>query len=357
MTESLVALAIFRCSVSYRPFWRRIVVLAAELRKRMVDIRRTWDASSSSAWMAQLPLPLLNVPLWNLAIPGSHDSMAYCLDIHSPVLHSQPKILRVLDHIVPCFIRPCVNKWGTTQELIISSQLESGIRFLDLRIAHKPKDSDQSLYFAHGIYSLVTVKVALTEVARWLEQHSTEVVIIALSAFDDMTPVQHNNLIDFLKRLFEKKLCPKSEIPSLKTCWLRGYQVVMSYADPAGSGHEELWPVWDYWWGNESDPNLVISYLQHQKETVGRPVGFFMAGLNLTEDARYVLHHPGQSMKSMTVRAYGLLLDWLKQQRPGAQKTSLNIICADFVGISGNEFTRVVVALNTQLLKQDVFSG
>lgn len=47
------------------------------------------------------------------------------------------------------------------QEDSICNQLDSGTRFLDLRIAHKSKDPDKVFYFAHGIYSLVTVKVSL----------------------------------------------------------------------------------------------------------------------------------------------------------------------------------------------------
>lgn len=78
------------------------------------------------------------------------------------------------------------------------------------------------------------------------------------------------------------------------------------------------------------------------------PDGFFMAGLNLTEDTRYVLSHLTQSMKSMTLQAYTVLMDWARKQHPGSRKTSLNIICADFVGASSNEFCEVVIGLNTE---------
>ncbi|MCI4375815.1 hypothetical protein PGIGA_G00114250 [Pangasianodon gigas] len=314
----------------------------------MADVWRSQLGSRCADWMSRLPSKLHDVALWDLAVPGSHDTMTYCLDQSSPVLRSEPRILTMLDHIVPCVIRPCIKRWATTQELSISSQLDSGIRFLDLRIATKKKDSSRMLYFAHGIYTLLTVKEALSDVAHWLDNHAKEVVIIALSAFDDMNPAQHNNLIDFLIQLFGKKLCPRSETPSLCTCWNRGYRVILSYADPAGSEHEELWPAWDYWWANESDPNLVISYLEHRKET-GRPGGFFMAGLNLTEDTRYVLCHLTQSMKSMTLQAYTVLMDWVTKQHPGSQKTSVNIICADFVGFSTNEFCEAVIGLNAKL--------
>lgn len=74
--------------------------------------------------------------------------------------------------------------------------------------------------------------------------------------------------------------------------------------------------------------------------------GFFMAGINLTEDTRYVLSHLTQSMKSMTLQSYNMLMDWVKKQHPGSRKTSVNIICADFVGILRNEFCEIVIGLN-----------
>lgn len=79
---------------------------------------------------------------------------------------------------------------------------------------------------------------------------------------------------------------------------------------------------------------------------------FFAAGLNLTEDAKYVLSHPCQSLQSMTLNSYSLLLNWVKQQRPGPSKSCVNIICADFVGAFSSEFTHLVIGLNQTLLKE-----
>uniref|UniRef100_A0AAZ3PRG2 PI-PLC X domain-containing protein 1 n=1 Tax=Oncorhynchus tshawytscha TaxID=74940 RepID=A0AAZ3PRG2_ONCTS len=60
------------------------------------------DASSTNEdWMSQLPEELWGTPLWDLAIPGSHDSMSYCLDTHSPVLGSESFMLQFLDRLAP----------------------------------------------------------------------------------------------------------------------------------------------------------------------------------------------------------------------------------------------------------------
>ncbi|RXN33528.1 T-box-containing TBXT-like protein [Labeo rohita] len=232
--------------------------------------------SSGSDWMSEMPSGFWDIPLWNLSIPGSHDTMSYCLDERSSVLKSLPWVVQVLDTFFPCIVRPCIIKWATTQEDSITNQLDLGIRFLDLRIAHKIKDPDKVFYFAHGIYSLLTVKEALTEVAHWLDQHSKEVVIIALSAFDGMNLDQHKDLIQFLLSTFDKKMCPNHIVPSLQQCWNHNYQVILSYDDSAAFGYEELWPQCEYWWADTSDPNNVISYLEERK-TEGRPVHRGMA--------------------------------------------------------------------------------
>ncbi|XP_062384159.1 PI-PLC X domain-containing protein 1 [Sardina pilchardus] len=306
------------------------------------------DETNCADWMSHLPDKLWKVPLWNLAIPGSHDTMTYHLDDRSPVVQSASCLLRMLDHCFPCFIRPYVKRWATTQTWDISDQLDAGIRFLDLRVAHKRQDDNDHFYFAHGIYSKQTLKDTVTNVAQWLREHPKEVVIIACSAFDDMNKEEHLELINFLKRRFEKKLCPKTETPSLSLCWEYGYQVILSYDNPAAEKYTDFWPMIDYWWANTPDPKDLILFLEGQKED-GRPKeSFFVAGMNLTEDLRYIVQHPCQTMRSMTLRAYNFLLDWVKKQHPGPSKRSLNIICADFV--ADNEFVHIVIALNKQIL-------
>uniref|UniRef100_A0A3Q2XZE6 Si:dkey-66a8.7 n=1 Tax=Hippocampus comes TaxID=109280 RepID=A0A3Q2XZE6_HIPCM len=66
-------------------------------------------------WMSNLPKELLDIPLTHLAIPGSHDTMSYCLDISSPLVRSESDLFRVLDGLCCCLTRPTVFKWATTQ--------------------------------------------------------------------------------------------------------------------------------------------------------------------------------------------------------------------------------------------------
>ncbi|KAM4537742.1 PI-PLC X domain-containing protein 1 [Fundulus diaphanus] len=299
-------------------------------------------------WMSRVPEELLDVPLWNLAIPGSHDSMAFCLDVSSPVLKSEPWLLRLTDRLFPCWTRPCIYRWSTTQQSVLRYQCELGVRFLDLRIARKPAGGGR-LFFAHGIYTLMTVKEALEELALWLDAHPKEIIIISCSHFESLTDEDHVQLVEFILSLFSRKLCVSQDVPTLRSCWSGGQQVIVSYDNQQmEQQHPELWPKIPYWYADSPNPQRVIAYLEEQKRH-GRPVGFYVSGLNLTEDALYIFLHPFQNLKTMTTKAILPLLRWTAEQRPGLEGGGVNIMCCDFVGLS--RFCSIVIDLNFKLLK------
>ncbi|XP_076580109.1 PI-PLC X domain-containing protein 1-like isoform X2 [Chaetodon auriga] len=287
-------------------------------------------------WMSRLPEKLLDVPLWNLAIPGSHDSMSFCLDVSSPVLRSEPCLLRVSDRLCPCWTRPCVSRWATTQQSVLSDQCDLGVRFLDLRIAMKPKGG-LKLFFAHGIYTVMTVQEALDELATWLDAHPKEIVIISCSHFESLTNQDHARLVEFIIALFGKKLCSPQDTPTLRSCWSRGHQLVVSYSDQQMVlQHSELWPEIPYWYADSPDPKKVIAYLDDQKHR-GRPEHEedddegSLAAAALGE--RAAAGPPGERGQRPLLRLCGrqsvlLACDWLELQtaghiRPGASSSDV----------------------------------
>lgn len=317
----------------------------------MEDNQRVEVGGGTSDWMSHLPEELLDVPLWNLAIPGSHDSMSFCLDVSSPVLRSEPCFLRLTDRLFPCWTRPCIYRWSTTQQSVLRYQCELGVRYLDLRIARKPGGGSR-LFFAHGIYTLMTVKEALEELVSWLDAHPKEVIIISCSHFESLTDEDHVQLVDFIIWLFSRKLCLSQDVPTLRSCWSGGQQVIVSYDNlQMQQLHPELWPMIPYWYADSPDPEKVIAYLEEQKRH-GRPDGFYVSGLNLTEDALYILLHPLQNLRKMTTEALSPLLQWTAAQQPGPERSGVNIMCCDFVGIS--RFCSIVIDLNFKLIKPAV---
>ncbi|XP_027883018.1 PI-PLC X domain-containing protein 1 [Xiphophorus couchianus] len=283
-------------------------------------------------WMSALPEELWDFPLTELAIPGSHDAMSYCLDITSPLLRSESDCFWLLDGLFYCVTRPLIFKWATTQDKSIEEQLSKGIRFFDLRVAHKPNDPSDDLYFTHVIYTHLTVLKTLECVEHWLNSHPKEVVILACSHFEGMDDACHELFISHLKKLFGSKLCPRKEpVLSLRSLWASGYQVILSYESQLVARHLQLWPAIPYWWANKTTAQEVIRYLDWNKD-MGRPEGFFVSGLNLTAPRSYIAKNPKESLRTLTFSNWECLREWVEQQRPGSDPHSLNIIAGDFVG-------------------------
>lgn len=309
----------------------------------------------SENWMSALPVELWDVPLTDLAIPGSHDAMSYCLDINSPLVRSESDIFRVLDTMCCCLTRRIIFKWATTQDRSIEDQLSLGIRYFDLRIAHKPKDYSPDLYFTHILYTHLTVLETLMSVAGWIQTHPKEVVILACSHFEGISEKLHEEFIFSIKKIFGSKLCPKKEPDlSLRSLWASGYQVILSYEDQTAARHPELWPGIPYWWANQKTASGIISYLDWKKD-LGRPESFFVSGLNLTADRYYITTHMKESLRTLTLSNWECLMAWLEKQVPGSQHQSLNIIAGDFIGPI--PLGPLVVGLNQKLLKRHNKNG
>ncbi|XP_026854653.1 PI-PLC X domain-containing protein 1 isoform X1 [Electrophorus electricus] len=300
-------------------------------------------------WMAHLPDALWDIPLSNLSIPGSHNAITYCLDKndHSPVDLTQPDMLKKLDKYMKPLIRPFVYKWAITQESSVREQLDCGVRYCDLRIAHRPNDSSSDLYFYHGVYTTITVETVLKEITAWLDVHPKEIVVLSFSHFLGLSQDLHALLISTIKSVFNSRLCPKMELVTLRNLWSLGYQVIVSYEHNVANCHRELWFHIPYWWANKCKAEELIEEFEHRKQ-LGRPGGFFVTGINLTEDLKYICSHPTESLKDMVMSTYPTLLDWVRKQKPGPNTGSLNIIAGDFV--SESQFIPTVIALNENLL-------
>nr|XP_040039566.1 PI-PLC X domain-containing protein 1 [Gasterosteus aculeatus aculeatus] len=307
------------------------------------------DELPMESWMSHLPRALWDTPLYHLAIPGSHNAITYCLDMNdrSPVDLTQPDLLQKLDKYMKPLIRPFVYKWAVTQERTIRQQLDSGVRYCDLRIARRPNDSSGDLCFYHGVYTALTVETVLMEIREWLDAHPKEVLILSFSHFLGLSQELHALLLATIRNAFTSKLCPKTEELTLRNLWASGYNVIVSYEHNICSCHGDLWPHIPYWWANKCKAEALIEDFEHRKQH-GRPGGFFVTGINLTEDLKYICTHPTESLKDLVTSTYPALLSWVRDQTPGPRVGSLNIIAGDFV--TESPFARTVVTLNQKLL-------
>lgn len=78
------------------------------------------------SWMTKLPISLRDLPIINLAIPGTHDSGSYGISKKSTLAPDAEKVIKKIFPFVPCVVR----RWSKTQKYSLAEQLNNGIRYV-----------------------------------------------------------------------------------------------------------------------------------------------------------------------------------------------------------------------------------
>ncbi|KAJ8402009.1 hypothetical protein AAFF_G00372440 [Aldrovandia affinis] len=297
-------------------------------------------------WMASLPEHMHSMPLTSLAIPGSHDSFSFHIDEASPVGPEQPETVQNFVSVFGAVAKKLMRKWLATQSMDFTSQLEAGVRFFDLRISTKPRDPDNLLYFAHGLFS-ATVREGLEQISGFLASHAREVVFLDFNHFYGVQNVHHESLVGMLREVFGDRLCPTlfAQEVTLKYLWEREYQVLVFYHNPVALEVPFLWPgqMMPAPWANTTDPEKLVQFLQSSVSDRRRQGNFFVSQMILTPKASTVMKGVTSGLReTITERALPGMMQWVRAQRPG--ESGINIVTADFVELG--DFISTVIMLN-----------
>lgn len=153
---------------------------------------------SGATWMGDMHSTIADQPLSNIILPGSHDACAFKLfpTELAPFAPSQAK---------SCVAKRCCCciplNFSIAQTGDLHDQLSAGSRYLDMRIAFD--NNQQLLRTEHSLYGL-PIKELLEQVARFINQESSEIVILHLRHFSvahhyDMTDEHHASLVQLVQ--------------------------------------------------------------------------------------------------------------------------------------------------------------
>ncbi|XP_073538156.1 PI-PLC X domain-containing protein 3 [Phyllobates terribilis] len=304
-------------------------------------------------WMASLPERIHRVPLTSLAIPGSHDSFSFYIDESSPVGPEQPETVQNFVSVFGTVAKKLMRKWLATQTMNFTSQMEAGVRYFDLRISTKPRDPDNELYFAHGLFS-AKVNEGLEEINAFLCSHKKEVVFLDFNHFYGMQKSHHEMLVQMLKDIFGNKTCPAifAQEISLQYLWERNYQILVFYHSPVALEVPFLWPgqMMPAPWANTTDTEKLIQFLQSSITERRKKGSFFISQVVLTPKASTVVKGVTSGLReTITERALPSMMHWVRTQKPG--ESGINIVTADFVELG--DFISTVIRLNYLLDEED----
>ncbi|KAJ6586433.1 PLC-like phosphodiesterase [Mycena vulgaris] len=125
-----------------------------------------------SNWMRENKAHLENKRLYQISMPGTHDSGTFDLS-HRDALDAQNTVSGLSKFPVTTGV---VHDWAKAQELDFVGQLSAGVRFFDLRIG--VSKHDESLRIVHSLESNQTLRELLEPMGRWMHDHPDEIIIL-----------------------------------------------------------------------------------------------------------------------------------------------------------------------------------
>lgn len=226
--------------------------------------------TKSANWMQQLAQDVKDKPIHKVLLPGTHDSAAYKVDF----VHSIGKLefMKTLVRVIP-FVGKIIANWTVTQSKDLYSQLEEGIRFLDLRVSYDEKNG--KFYLTHT-FTCIPLEEGLADINRYLKEHSGEVVVLSIESDWEHRQAMEN--VEIEKEMYVKikdqlgaMLCPptsKQEELTLQHLVQENKRVLCYYNSRKehGSALPDLWDghrIGSHWI-DSSDPDIRLKALKEQ---------------------------------------------------------------------------------------------
>lgn len=328
-----------------------------------VDMAAVTDVNASSeleSWMGNLPEELHNVPINQLAIPGSHDSCSYTITPQAEIAPDNEYYGNTLVKLLGPIGKQILYSWSVTQNITTREQLRSGIRYFDLRIAVRKDPSDENLYLIHGLFGAV-VDNFLVEVKEFLESHRSEVILLHFQHFYNMTDTHHNRLLNKLTSAFGPLMCQFTTDMgnvTLASLWRRGYQMITFYAhEKLAKYHPYLWPT-SYIpnpWPDDDDATRLVTFWNRTLQQGRDPKKFFvLQGVGTPQASTVTMHICNSLRVYIAPKVNAALEGWLSSQTPGSGAHTCNVVMCDFVEMNDHRIPKMVVEMNHKLLLENV---
>jgi hypothetical protein len=157
---------------------------------------------NSSSWMRDSLHLIGHRNLFDLVLPGTHDSAAYKFsDDYMP--GSQKKSVQFWINIADRLIKNKIKNIEITQTLDIYHQLKKGARYLDIRAGWF-----KNKWYTYHCHVGPKLSEVLSDVLKFLEKYKCEVVILEISHFRNHSPECFEALQKIICKYLGNFLCP-----------------------------------------------------------------------------------------------------------------------------------------------------
>lgn len=295
----------------------------------------------SKNWMTSSWETIAELSLRDLILPGTHDSGTYNIGMFSGISPD------VSDWAYAIYVSPLIGPavysgWAKAQGQTVAEQLNSGIRYFDLRVA---ADGDR-LRICHGMYSDDLSNI-IDAVSSFSSANEHEIIVLHFQHFFKMDDTLHDRLIAQMRSKFGQALIPRSlgVKVKLKDLAKSKQRIVVVYCDDKindAQAYPDFWTgnLIDSPWGNKDDIDELKKYLTGVVAAPPEDKLFVLQGV-LTPNggviSKGLLPWPASypsSLESMASSVSPTVLNWVQNDW---QDKRLNIIMLDWaekVGIA-----------------------
>ncbi|KAJ3319561.1 hypothetical protein HDV06_006209 [Boothiomyces sp. JEL0866] len=301
---------------------------------------------SQHHWMAHYQ----SRSIFNLILPGTHNSGAYTIDPQSfaPFTHT--------------WWLGCLGKrFVITQTRSIYQQLLDGIRSLDLRISlHK-----NTPWVSHTA-KLLPLETVLKDVCRFVLHYPTEIIVIRLKGDWGYEPSTWDSTVSLFQEHCSEFLLPVSERGlTIAEMVSRHYKVILFSDELYNCGLQNCWPT-NTWlierWYDTSSLSILKAKLFNDMTTANTSGKFIMTGPILTPTTSLIKHVYGRmicscvvvatddgpvawsELRDMAKDANDIALEYIRDFRAQIKVTNFNIFQMDF---PSDDLISAIISLNT----------
>ncbi|CAH8537407.1 unnamed protein product [Heterobilharzia americana] len=308
-------------------------------------------------WMSELPLQITRQAINTLAIPGSHDSSTYSINIASSISPDSP-LYCMKKYLPDYFLSRLSYPWSVTQSLSLIEQLQIGIRYFDLRICTKKSklkslEGSDKFYLVHGQYAR-PIGEELQNIREFIQKYSKEVIILDINHFYCATSAkQLRHFEELVISLIGSFMLPQDKkIPTLDEIWATDYRIICisCHFKEYQKLNKKFWPSFRIvsFWPRSTDPEYMVYFLNAHfgPHFCKDPSKFYVYQTVLTPNKLFMIMHPFGSVKRIAEVAAPYIKDWINTPVRQAGLNGLSIVVIDFCSMFYASYCEDIIKVN-----------
>ena len=187
----------------------------------------------------------------------------------------------------------------------------------------------------------------MEEVALFLDDHASEVVLLDFNHLCNVSKESHLCLIDKILKRFPSKLCPLTKVNevTLNSMSQHGFQLIVFYKNCISRDYPLLWPGCSISspWPNKHQVQDLLDTLEENFQKARDISKFYVSQGVLTPTTCYIICHACKTLKqTLAQTAARPFVGWLKPKTAGPN--GINICIMDCVELEN--YVASVIQLN-----------